>query len=118
MPRCRTRGCSARSTGPRGGWPRSGVREGDRVALVAANGPALIVAFLAVVASGAAAAPLNPALGVAELTAELADLRVSRLLHDGAASGHRGGGPAGVPASVMSMADGQLQVDGEAGEAD
>ena len=42
-----------------------GVREGDRVALVAANGPALIVAFLAVVASGAAAAPLNPALGEA-----------------------------------------------------
>ena len=45
-----------------------GVREGDRVALVAANGPALIMAFLAVVASGAAAAPLNPALGAAELT--------------------------------------------------
>ena len=37
-----------------------GVREGDRVALVAANGPALIVAFLAIVASGAAAAPLSP----------------------------------------------------------
>src|SRR6202035_1073536 len=55
-----------------------GVREGGGVALVAAGGPSLIVAFLAVVASGAAAAPLNPALGVAELTAELAGLRVSR----------------------------------------
>src|ERR1700744_5087531 len=32
-----------------------GVREGDRVALAAANGPALIVAFLAVVAGGAGA---------------------------------------------------------------
>jgi fatty-acyl-CoA synthase len=34
-----------------------GAGEGDRVALVAANGPALVVAFLAIVASGAAAAP-------------------------------------------------------------
>jgi acyl-CoA synthetase (AMP-forming)/AMP-acid ligase II len=62
-----------------------GVRGGDRVALVAANGPALVVGFLAVLASGAAAAPLNPALGVAELTSELDDLRVSRLLHDSTA---------------------------------
>src|SRR5580692_12594488 len=54
-----------------------GVREGDRVALAAANGPALIVAFLAVVASGAAAAPLNPALSEGELVTELDDLRVS-----------------------------------------
>src|ERR1700759_4070568 len=65
-----------------GRLPAVGVREGDRVALVAAGGPALIVAFLAVVASGAAAAPLNPALTEAELSAELDDLRVSRVLHD------------------------------------
>src|ERR1700756_643255 len=63
-----------------------GVREGDRVALVAANGPALVIAFLAVAARGAAAAPLNPALGVAEMTAELDDLSVTRLLHDGSAA--------------------------------
>ena len=63
----------------------SGVRAGDRVALAASGGPALIVAFLAIVASGAAAAPLNPALGEAELIAEHDDLRESRLLHDGAA---------------------------------
>ena len=41
----------------------------------------LAVAFLAVIATGAAAAPLNPALGGGELTLELDDLRVSRLLH-------------------------------------
>jgi acyl-CoA synthetase (AMP-forming)/AMP-acid ligase II len=93
-----------------------GVREGDRVALVAANGPALIVAFLAVVAIGAAAAPLNPALGVAELTAELADLRVSRLFHDGAAAAATAAAAAGVPASVIGMEDGRLHVDGQAGE--
>jgi acyl-CoA synthetase (AMP-forming)/AMP-acid ligase II len=93
-----------------------GVREGDRVALVAAGGPALIVAFLAVVASGAAAAPVNPALGVAELTAELADLRVSRLLHDGSATAAAAAAAAGVPASVIGMEDGQLRADGQAGD--
>src|ERR1700679_2956801 len=82
-----------------------GVREGDRVALVAANGPALIVAFLAVVASGAAAAPLNPALGEAELSAELDDLRVSRLLHDGAAGAIVAAGRSNVSASVIDMVD-------------
>src|ERR1700751_3072031 len=75
-----------------------GVREGDRVALVAANGPALVVAFLAVAARGAAAAPLNPGLGVAEMTAELDDLRVTRLLHDGAA------GAATAPAATPGAA--------------
>ena len=94
----------------------SGVRAGDRVALAAAGGPALIVAFLAVVASGAAAAPLNPALGVAELVAELGDLRVSRLLHDGAARAVTAAAEAGVAASAIGMADGLLEIDGQAGE--
>ena len=94
-----------------------GVREGDRVALVAANGPALIVAFLAVVASGAAAAPLNPGLGEAELVAELDDLRVSRLLHDGAARAVTAATQSNVPASVIDLVDGLLRIDGEAGAA-
>ena len=94
----------------------SGVQPGDRVALAAAGGPALIVAFLAVVASGASAAPLNPALGVAELVAELADLEVSRLLHDGAARAATAAAEAGVPASAIGLADGQLEIDGRAGE--
>jgi len=92
-----------------------GVREGDRVALVAANGPALVVAFLAVAARGAAAAPLNPALGVAELTAELDDLRVSRLLHDGAAAAAVAAAGVNVPASTFGLTDGLLYVDGQAG---
>jgi oxalate---CoA ligase len=93
-----------------------GAGEGDRVALVAANGPALVVAFLAIVASGAAAAPLNPALSVAELTAELNDLRVSRLLHDGSAAAATAAAEANVPASVMGLTDGLLHVDGAAGD--
>src|SRR5215469_8861467 len=89
-----------------------GVHEGDRVALAAANGPALIVTFLAVVASGAAAAPLNPALGEAELVAELDDLRVSRLLHDGAPRAVAAAAQVNVPASAIGMADALLHVDG------
>jgi len=93
-----------------------GVREGDRVALVAANGPALVIAFLAVAARGAAAAPLNPALGVAEMTAELDDLRVTRLLHDGSATAATAAAETRVAASSMSLRDALLQVDDEAGE--
>jgi acyl-CoA synthetase (AMP-forming)/AMP-acid ligase II len=93
-----------------------GVREGDRVALAAANGPALVVAFLAVVAGDAVAAPLNPALGEAEMTAELTDLGVSRLLHDGVASAAAAAAQMNVPASMIGLADGLLHVDGAAGE--
>jgi len=76
----------------RGGLPHraSGPATGSRSPPL--GGPALIVAFLAVVASGAAGAPLNPALGAAELVAELDDLRVSRLLpRRGGPGRHRGG---------------------------
>src|SRR5580700_3688144 len=93
-----------------------GVAEGDRVALVAADGPALITALLAIGALGAAAAPLNPALGTAELTAELDDLRVSRLLHDGAAKAVAAAASAGVPASVIGFSGALLQIDGQAGD--
>ena len=93
-----------------------GVREGDRVALVAANGPALVVAFLAVAARGAAAAPLNPALGVAELTAELDDLRTSRLFHDGSVRATTAAAEVNVPASVIGLQDALLHIDGRAGD--
>ena len=93
-----------------------GVGQGDRVALVAANGPALITAFLAVGALGAAAAPLNPALGAAELASELDDLRVSRLLHDGAVKAVTAGASAGVPASVIGFTGALLRIDGQAGD--
>jgi acyl-CoA synthetase (AMP-forming)/AMP-acid ligase II len=95
-----------------------GVRDGDRVALVAANGPALVVAFIALVASGVAAAPLNPALGIAELTAELDDLRASRLLHDGPATGAASAAAAvaGVPANAIAFGDALLHVDGDTGD--
>jgi acyl-CoA synthetase (AMP-forming)/AMP-acid ligase II len=93
-----------------------GVAPGDRVGLVAANGPALVVAFLAVAARGAAAAPLNPALGVAETATELADLHVSRLLHDGSGTAVAAAAEVGLPGSVIGMQDDLLHVDGIAGD--
>ena len=93
-----------------------GVAEGDRIALVAANGPALVVAFLAVAARGAAAAPLNPALGVAELTAELDDLRTSRLFHDGSVTAATAATEVNVPASLVGLEDALLHIDGRAGD--
>jgi len=93
-----------------------GVRPDDRVAMVAANGPALVIAFLALAATGAAAAPLNPALSASELTAELTDLRISRLLHDGSASAASAATEAGAAVSVMELEDNLLQIDGLRGD--
>jgi acyl-CoA synthetase (AMP-forming)/AMP-acid ligase II len=58
-----------------------GVTEGDRVALSFPNSIAFLIAFFAIIELGAAAAPLNGALGEREVTEELTDLRVTRLLH-------------------------------------
>src|SRR5207302_9186096 len=55
-----------------------GIGPGDRVALVLENGPEMAAAFLAI-ASGATAAPLNPAYRAEEFEFYLTDLR-ARLL--------------------------------------
>src|SRR6516162_7889820 len=96
---------------------RLGLGAGDHVAILAAGGPAMIGAFLAVATLGAAAAPLNPALGLTELEGELDDLRVSRLLHDGSAKAVAAAAASGVPASVIGFDDDRLQIDGRTGDA-
>ena len=64
-----------------------GAGPGKRVALTLANGPEIIVAFLAIVAAGAGAAPLNPAYTLEEFTAYLDDLEpVAMLFAEGSAS--------------------------------
>src|SRR5574341_1329729 len=55
--------------------PISGVRAGDRVAIVVPNRPEFVVAFLAALKLGATAAPLNPLLNREDLAAATADLR-------------------------------------------
>jgi amino acid adenylation domain-containing protein len=56
-----------------------GVTLNDRVALVLPNGPEMAVAFVAV-AAGATCVPLNPAYGVEEFDAHLADLHAKALI--------------------------------------
>jgi acyl-CoA synthetase (AMP-forming)/AMP-acid ligase II len=61
----------------------AGVEPGDAVALSLANGPEIVLAFLAVVALGAAAAPLNPAYKAEEFRSYLEDLRPAAMLFAG-----------------------------------
>ncbi|MEO9174826.1 MAG: AMP-binding protein, partial [Gaiellales bacterium] len=70
-----------------------GVRRGDRVALVAPNGPEIVQLILAITALGAAAAPLNPAYTADEHAFYLADLAPRLLLL-----------PAGEHAAARSVA--------------
>jgi acyl-CoA synthetase (AMP-forming)/AMP-acid ligase II len=60
-----------------------GIGPGDAVALSLTNGPEIVLAFLAIVAAGAAAAPLNPGYTAAEFRAYLADLRPRAMLFHG-----------------------------------
>jgi acyl-CoA synthetase (AMP-forming)/AMP-acid ligase II len=58
----------------------AGVAPDDRVALTLANGPEIVVAFLAIVAAGAGAAPLNPTYTGEEFGAYLDDLTPRAML--------------------------------------
>ncbi|MEO8690183.1 MAG: acyl--CoA ligase [Solirubrobacteraceae bacterium] len=80
-----------------------GVEPGDAVAIVGPNDPAFLVSFLAVVALGASAAPLNPTYTEAEFRSYLQDLQAKRVLvrdgageHARAASGALGIGVLGL----------------------
>jgi O-succinylbenzoic acid--CoA ligase len=61
-----------------------GVVEGERVALLARNGPAFVVTVHSVSRLGAVLVPLNVRLTPVELAWQLADARVDLLLHDAA----------------------------------
>jgi len=61
----------------------AGISPGDRVALVTANGPEAVTAFLGI-ASVAAAAPLNPAYRRDEIAFDLSDLRARAVIVDDA----------------------------------
>lgn len=93
-----------------------GVSQGDRIAIAAPNGPALVVAFLAISALDAAAAPLNPAFGPGEVENELGDLRITRLLHDpNSADAIAAAARLGVKAHVITFEDLDLLIDGAGG---
>ncbi len=89
-----------------------GVEAGDRVALSFPNSIAFLVAFLAVVELGAAAAPLNGALGEREVAEELSDLVATRLLY---AADNRAAASAAaaldIPTNLVAMTDGRIEVE-------
>ena len=57
--------------GMRGGLARLGVHPGDRVAIICANTPAFVVAYLAILGVGAVAVPIDPAYPLAAIEREL-----------------------------------------------
>ena len=65
---------------------KAGVRAGERVAIVLANGPEMATAFLGV-AAHATAAPLNPAYRTDEFAFYLEDLRARALIMEAGADG-------------------------------
>ena len=68
-----------------------GITPGDAVAMSFANGPEMVIAFLSIIAAGAAAAPLNPAYTADEFRGYLVDLRPrAMILHGGAGEAARG----------------------------
>ena len=68
-------------------WPRLGVGDGDRVAIVCGNGHPFVIAYLAVVGLGAVAVPLNPASPAPELEHELGVVDAVAVVVDRSAAG-------------------------------
>lgn len=62
-----------------------GIVQGDAVAMSFPNGPEMVIAFLAIIAAGAAAAPLNPAYTADEFRSYLVDLRPRAMILYGGA---------------------------------
>jgi acyl-CoA synthetase (AMP-forming)/AMP-acid ligase II len=69
----------------------AGVGPDDAVAMTFVNGPEMVSCFLAIIAAGAAAAPLNPAYTADEFHSYLVDLKPrAMVLHGGAGETARG----------------------------
>jgi acyl-CoA synthetase (AMP-forming)/AMP-acid ligase II len=89
-----------------------GVSAGDRVGLSFPNSISFLVTFLAVVELGAAAAPLNGALGEREVAEELTDLAATRLIYaaanTAAASAAR---TLGIPTNMISVVGNRIEVE-------
>ncbi len=91
-----------------------GVRAGDRVAICFGNGPEVVALFLAIASCGAAAAPLNPALGPRELRGEIEDLAVGWVLHDATSTEKLAEAAAGTDVRLHAAmyAAGGIEIDG------
>lgn len=83
-----------------------GVRRGDRVALALPNGPDVVLVLLAVIATGATAAPLNPAYTQPEFEFFLGDIAPKLLLvpASGAAAASAAAAATGVALTAVAPA--------------
>jgi len=87
----------------------AGVEPGDAVALSLVNGPEIVLAFLAIVAAGAAAAPLNPGYTAAEFRAYLDDLRPRAMLFQGETAAAARGVCSELGIAVIDVPDGSAR---------
>lgn len=91
-----------------GGLGDVGVAPGDRVAIVAGNGPVFVIAYLATLGAGAIAVPIDPGSGVGELGRRLAEVSPRVAVVDGA--GREGYvaavADAGIAPAVVAATDG------------
>ena len=83
----------------------AGVRRGDRVALSLPNGPEYIELFFAIIALGAAAAPLNPAYTEAEFTFYLTDIAPRFLLTSGIKAAVSAAEGCSLPVVIVQASD-------------
>jgi long-chain acyl-CoA synthetase len=110
----------ARAARCRAGLERLGVTTGDRVAIILPTGTDFVLAYLAALAAGAVAVPLNPQSPNTELARELATVRPSLLVADTSAAG--GGAPGVAAAAGLGVAVAgvealeQADADADAGE--
>ena len=84
----------------------AGIEPEDRVALAMSNSPEFVAAFLAIIAVGATAAPLNPAYTEPEYRAYLADIDPKAILY------LRDEGPPSAQAPSEELGIRQLHLDG------
>jgi long-chain acyl-CoA synthetase len=94
--------------GIRGALAARGVAPGDRVAIVAANNPFFVAAYLGVLGVGAVAVPLNPLSPPPELGRELAIVGARLALVDDTGASAFGGEAATAPADLDVVAIGEL----------
>lgn len=89
-----------------GALKRAGVQPGDRVAVMAGNGPVFPIAWLAIARAGAAMVPVNPAYRVADALHLLQHAEVACIIADGERADLARQLAPSLPASVARLVDG------------
>lgn len=98
----------------RGGLSRLGVGEGDRVALICANGLAFIESYFAVLGLGGVVVPMNPQSPAPELEREISSLQaVAAVVDERAAAAWNAVDSSAIPSVRHTIATRPTGADGE-----